>query len=56
MSKDIRQRGWRWTSTPLSANRGEISVLAVIETIAAVSASLGIAWYHQTVIHIAVSA
>lgn len=47
---------WRWTSTPLSADRGEISVLAIVETIAAISISMGIAWYYETVTHIAVSA
>ena len=49
-------KGWRWTSTPLSADRGEISVLAIVETFVAISISLGIAWYYETIIHIAVSA
>ena len=51
-----KRRSWRWTSTPLSADRGEVSVLAVVETLCATSISLGIAWYYDTITHIAVSA
>ena len=47
---------WRWTSTPLSADRGEISALAIIESVIATFISFWIAWQYQTVVHIAVSA
>src|SRR5688572_27153217 len=50
------KRGIRWTSTPLSADRGEVSVLAIVETIAATSISLFIAWYWETLAYIVGSA
>jgi hypothetical protein len=50
------RKGIRWTSTPLSADRGEISVLAIVETLIANGISLWIAWQLQTLLHIAVSA
>lgn len=46
----------RWKSTPLAADRGEISVIAVAESIAAVALSLWIAWSYQTIGHIVISA
>jgi hypothetical protein len=50
------KKGIRRTSTPLSADRGEVSVLAIAETLAATSISLFIAWYWNTLLHIAISA
>jgi len=47
---------WRWTCTPLSADRGEISILACVETLIAMSISLWIAWSYQTIMHILISA
>ena len=45
----------RWTSTILSAERGEVSVLALIETIGAVGVSILIAIYTETVYHIVIA-
>lgn len=46
----------RLWSTPESVRKGEITVLAVAETIAAMGISLWIAWRYETVAHIAISA
>jgi hypothetical protein len=46
----------RYFSTPLSADRGEISILSVAETISAILISFGFAWFWGTAFHIAVSA
>jgi hypothetical protein len=48
--------GWRWVSTLASSHRGEVSVLAVAETVGAVWVSLWVAVRYETVVHIAVSA
>lgn len=50
------KKSWRWACTPLSSDRGEVSVLACVESLLAISISLGIAWYYQTITHIAISA
>ncbi|MEM9670853.1 MAG: hypothetical protein AAF950_18240 [Pseudomonadota bacterium] len=49
-------RSFHWTSTHETADRGEISVLAIVETLIAMAISLGIAWYSETILHIVVGA
>ena len=46
----------RWFSNHESAARGEVSILAIIETLIAISISIGIAIYYDTTLHILISA
>lgn len=46
----------RWFSNHESAARGEVSILAIIETLLATSISIGIAFYYDTTLYILISA
>lgn len=50
------RKGFRWYSTPQSFVNGEVTVLAIIETILAMSISVGVAVWFGTLKHIAVAA
>lgn len=47
---------FRWHCTPESAAKGEVSALAILETVLATSISVWIAWRHQTTTHLLVGA
>ncbi|MBF0160864.1 MAG: hypothetical protein HQL88_01120, partial [Magnetococcales bacterium] len=49
------QESWRWCSTPESVEKGTLSLLAVAETVLAVCAYWGIAWYWDTHVHLLAS-
>lgn len=51
-----RQKGWIWWSAAQTVHRGDISVLAIVETIAATSLSLWVAIRYQTISHLVVGA
>nr|VFJ61952.1 MAG: hypothetical protein BECKDK2373B_GA0170837_110520 [Candidatus Kentron sp. DK] len=45
----------RWISTPDSVEKNEPTVLAIVETVLAVAAYWGIAWWFDTHVHLLIS-